>query len=276
MASLSGSSCVWRRACIEAVGGWSAATITEDVDIAYRAQFGDWKYAFLRDVVSLSELPESVSAFRVQRERWGRGLIHSAFKFFRQMLGKKMPFMKRMHAFSVMSSSLLLASIYVLILLTLPLAWLLDFEGKLFRWGTFGFFVMVALWVCSNFVGSRTGGGFTEKKGVFQALAEMYAYVAMFLPMSFYYFVGGVRSLAGVSGEFNRTPKGAREIGAGQPRINKVLFLGEILTFFYSAVALLVGIRQGNVLLVPINFTACFGFGMVIYWSWRERRVFNA
>ncbi|PKO57815.1 MAG: glycosyl transferase, partial [Betaproteobacteria bacterium HGW-Betaproteobacteria-18] len=51
MASLSGSSCVWRRRCIDDIGGWSSDTITEDVDLGYRAQFGDWNYAFLRDVV---------------------------------------------------------------------------------------------------------------------------------------------------------------------------------------------------------------------------------
>jgi cellulose synthase/poly-beta-1,6-N-acetylglucosamine synthase-like glycosyltransferase len=276
MASLSGSSCVWRRRCIEDIGGWSSATITEDVDIGYRAQFGDWKYAFLRDIVSLSELPESVSAFRVQRERWGRGLIHSAFKFCRQMLGKKMPFMKRLHAFSVMFSSLLLASIYVLIILTLPLVCFMDFEGELVRWGVIGFFVMVAVWVSSNFVGSREGRGFSESRRAFQSLTEMYAYVAMFLPMSWYYFAGGVRALAGVSGEFNRTPKGHEKSVSGHPRINTILLIGEILTFLYSAATLLVGIRQGNMLLVPINFTACVGFGMVIYWSWREREAVNA
>ena len=111
MASLSGSSCVWRQACVEALGGWNASTVTEDVDLGYRAQFGDWKYAYLRDVVSMSILPESISAFRVQRERWGRGLIHSAFKHVRQMFRQRMPFMKRLHAISMMFSSFLLASI---------------------------------------------------------------------------------------------------------------------------------------------------------------------
>src|SRR5690606_6525597 len=114
MASLTGSSCVWRKACIEALGGWNASTVTEDVDLGYRAQFDDWKYAYLRDVVSMSVLPETVSAFRVQRERWGRGLIHSGFKHVRKMLRQSMPFMKRLHAIATMFSSVLLASIYVL------------------------------------------------------------------------------------------------------------------------------------------------------------------
>ena len=79
MASLTGTSCVWRKACVQSLGGWNATTVTEDVDLGYRAQFDDWKYAYLSDVVSMSLLPETISAFRVRRERWGRGLIHSAF-----------------------------------------------------------------------------------------------------------------------------------------------------------------------------------------------------
>jgi cellulose synthase (UDP-forming) len=270
MASLSGSSCVWRRKCIEEIGGWDTSNITEDVDIGYRAQFGDWQYAFVVDVVSLSELPESVSAFRVQRERWGRGLIHSAFKFVRQMLRKEMSVMHRLQALSVMFSSLLLASIYALIILSLPLAWFMDFDGMLYRCGAVIFFVMVAVWVGSNFIGSHEGGRFAGKQGIFTTLIEMYAYVAMFLPMSWYYFVGGIRVLAGVYGEFNRTPKGAEARCTEQPHINSALFWGEIVTFFYSAAALLVGVLEGNLVLVPFNFTACVGFGMVIYWSWRE------
>lgn len=270
MASLSGSSCVWRRRCIESLGGWSDAVITEDVDLGYRAQFGDWKYAYLRDVVSLSELPESIGAFRVQRERWGRGLIHSAFKHAGSMLGKKMPLMKRMHALSVMFSSLLLASIYVLTLLTLPLAWFVVFEGYVYHWGAACFFLVVLIWLGSNFIGSREGGRFSEQRTVSQALLDMYIYVALFLPMSWYYFAGGVRALVGVTGEFNRTPKGHSEGASRQPPINSILLLGEVLTFVYSALATVVGVIQGNVFLIPLNVTACFGFGMVIYLSWKE------
>lgn len=270
MASLSGSSCVWRRACVEALGGWSAATVTEDVDLGYRAQISEWKYAYLRDVVSLSELPESISAFRVQRERWGRGLIHSAFKHFGQMWQVQMPLLKRLHAVSMMLSSLLLAAIHGLLLLSLPLAMFASFDGVMLHWGAVGFFVMVAIWSVSNAIGSRAGGRFGKTRSIFGSLVDMYAYVALFLPMAWYYFVGGVRAALGVSGEFNRTPKGRDEQRAGKPRINGLLMLGEVLSFTYSAVAMIVGLQRGNWFLVPLNVTACVGFGMVLYWSWRE------
>ncbi len=273
MASLSGSSCVWRRHCIESLGGYNASVITEDVDLGYRAQISDWQYAYLRDVVSLSELPESVSAFRVQRERWGRGLIHSAFKHAGQMFRKKMPVVKRMHAISMMFSSLLLASIYVLLLVSLPLGWVGNYEGEAYQWGAVGFFLVVGVWLISNYIGSREGANLAGKRSVFKVLSDMYIYVAMFLPMSLYYFVGGVRAFRGVTGEFNRTPKGLREQMGSKPKINRMLIAGEVFSFVYAGLATLVAVLQENYFLVPLDVTGCFGFGMVLYETGKERRL---
>ena len=273
MASLSGSSCVWRKECVDALGGWNASTVTEDVDLGYRAQFGEWKYAYMREVVSMSVLPETISAFRIQRERWGRGLIHSGFKHVGQMLSQSMPLMKRMHAISVMFSSVLLASIYVLILLSMPLTCLVHFDGEGIHLGAFVFFVLVAVWALANAFGSRKGARFDDKPSVLKAVWETYLYIAMFLPMAWYYFAGGVRAVFGVYSGFHRTPKGKEAYRSTMPRINAVLLAGEIATFAYSLMTVLLAIQKKNYILIPLNVTVCVGFGMVLYWSWQEHRV---
>lgn len=273
MASLSGSSCVWRRTCVEALGGWNASTVTEDVDLGYRAQLSDWKYAYLRDVVSMSILPETASAFRVQRERWGRGLIHSAFKHARMMLAQPMPLMKRAHALAMMFSSLLLAAIYVVFLLTLPLNLLIDFEGAWVHWLAFVFYALVALWALDNTFGARKGLRLEDRPSILRTLWETYLYVAMFLPMAWHYFAGGVRALFGVYGDFHRTPKGEdKERGDAPPPISRLLLWGEIFSFVYSLMAIVVALVKANYVLMPINVTACVGFGMMLYWSWQQRR----
>lgn len=270
MASLSGSSCVWRRACVEDLGGWNSSTVTEDVDLGYRAQLGHWKYAYLPDVVSLSVLPETIDAFRVQRERWGRGLIHSAFKHAGQMFRQRMPLVRRLHAVSVMFSSLLLASIYVLVLLSLPMSYLLEFEGAAIHWIALSFFVLVSLWALENVLGSGKGPLSDEKRGIARTLCETYLYVALFLPMAWYYFAGGIRALLGVHGEFHRTPKGRAECRSEMPRINTVLLAGELCTLAYSLLAIAVAVDRGNYFLIPLNLTVCVGFGMVGFWSWQH------
>jgi cellulose synthase (UDP-forming) len=265
MASLSGSSCVWRKACIEALGGWNATTVTEDVDLGYRAQFGNWKYAYLRDVVSMSVLPETISAFRVQRERWGRGLIHSGFKHVRQMFRQRMPLVKRLHAIAMMFSSLLLASIHVLVLLSLPLNYLVELDGTSIHWVALAFFGLVTVWALGNAFGARKGARFGEMPGIARTLWDTYLYVALFPPMAWYYFAGGIRALFGVHGDFHRTPKGGNERRSATPGINTALLAGEVITFAYSLLSLLLACRKGNYYLIPLNFTACVGFGMVLY-----------
>lgn len=271
MASLSGSSCVWRRSCVEALGGWNASTVTEDVDLGYRAQFGDWKYAYLSDVVSMSVLPDTISAFRIQRERWGRGLIHSAFKHVGQMLRQRMPLMRRLHAISVMFSSLLLASIHVLVLLSLPLNYLVDVGGESIQWWALVFFVLVAVWAIDNSVGAYRGARIELRSSLGRMLWETYLYVAMFLPMAWYYFAGGVRALFGVYGDFHRTQKGRAPRRAALPRINTVLLAGEFVTFGYAAVSIPLEWQRGHYFLIPLSLTVCVGFGMVLRWAWQER-----
>ena len=272
MASLSGSSCVWRRACMEAMGGWKAATATEDVDIGYKAQLGDWKYAYLKDVVSMSILPETVSAFRVQRERWGRGLIHSAFRHGGRMLRKEMPLLKRLHAVSMMFSSLLLASIYCLFLLSLPLTLFMQFEGVGFVLASLAFFALVAVWGFANLAGSPMWEDFAGGRGALRTFPHVYAYVSLFLPMALYYFVGGIRAAQGVFEEFNRTPKCGDEACGERPRIDAWLHGGEIFSFAYAVLTTVAGVMTGNVVLLPISVTACLGFGMILRWGMRDRR----
>lgn len=275
MVSLSGSSCVWRKACVEELGGWNSTTVTEDVDLGYRAQFENWKYAYLRDVVSMSVLPESITAFRVQRERWGRGLIHSGVKHFRQMMKQRMSLLKRLNAFSMMFSSMLLASIYVVVLLSVGLNYAIDSHEVAIKCSVLAFFSLVAVWGLYNVFGAYKGARFSEKPKAFGTLWCTYLYIAMFIPMSLYYFVGGIRALFGVYGDFHRTPKGRNEYWSVMPRINIVLIVGEILTFMYSLWAGLLAVVKGNYFLIPINATACVGFGMVLFWSWKERRAYE-
>ena len=84
--NFTGTAGVWRRAAIEDSGGWSADTLTEDLDLSYRAQLRGWRAAYLEDLVVPEELPVSIDAYRRQQSRWATGSFQSAFKLLMPVL----------------------------------------------------------------------------------------------------------------------------------------------------------------------------------------------
>lgn len=267
MGSLSGSTCVWRRHCVEALGGWSSSTLTEDVDIGYRAQFSHWRYVYLREVMSLSELPDSMDAMRIQQHRWGYGLIHNAFKHFRRFTQTGMGFVERLHAVSLIFSSLLLASIYVLVLLALPLAFMTDELSGLFDLVCTVFLIGALVWISSNYVGSKKT---TQMNGrLFQSSLMMLGYMIMFFPLSLYYFYAGVQLLFCKNYEFKRTPKsGVTE----KDSLNRELYLLEWLSLGYALVSFGIAWAHQNYWLVLFDTLVSAGFGMVIYFQVMQQR----
>ncbi len=73
--NFNGTAGVWRRACIEASGGWDDDTLAEDLDLSYRAQLLGWKFVYRKDVVCPAELPAQIHAWKRQQFRWAKGSI---------------------------------------------------------------------------------------------------------------------------------------------------------------------------------------------------------
>jgi hypothetical protein len=96
--NFNGSGGIWRRACIEDAGGWSHATLTEDLDLSYRAQLAGWRFEFAPDVVVPGELPSAMGAFRTQQARWARGSIQTARRVLPELLRRPLPLRVRVEA----------------------------------------------------------------------------------------------------------------------------------------------------------------------------------
>jgi cellulose synthase/poly-beta-1,6-N-acetylglucosamine synthase-like glycosyltransferase len=78
--NFNGTAGIWRRTAIEDAGGWSSSTLTEDLDLSYRAQLAGWEFVFLGDVEVPAELPAALSGFQDQQHRWAKGSIQTARK----------------------------------------------------------------------------------------------------------------------------------------------------------------------------------------------------
>ena len=93
-----GTAGLWRRRCVEAAGGWSADTLTEDLDLSYRAQLAGWKFVYRVEEVVPAELPDSLSAFCTQQSRWARGSMQTLRKLLFPLLRSSAPLKNRVEA----------------------------------------------------------------------------------------------------------------------------------------------------------------------------------
>lgn len=96
--NFNGTAGVWRRACIEDAGGWQGDTLTEDLDLSYRAQLAGWRFVFLPDCLVPAELPGDMPAFLAQQRRWARGSVQTARKLLGRVLRADVPLHVRAEA----------------------------------------------------------------------------------------------------------------------------------------------------------------------------------
>ena len=78
--NFNGTAGLWRKRCIGEAGGWQHDTLTEDLDLSYRAQLRGWKFVFLADIVTPAELPVDIDGFKSQQHRWTKGSIQTCKK----------------------------------------------------------------------------------------------------------------------------------------------------------------------------------------------------
>ena len=96
--NFNGTAGLWRRTCIEEAGGWQHDTLTEDLDLSYRAQLAGWKFVFLSDVVTPAELPVDMNGFKSQQHRWTKGSIQTCKKILPLILRSPLPWKIKLEA----------------------------------------------------------------------------------------------------------------------------------------------------------------------------------
>src|SRR5438876_5875130 len=116
--NFNGTAGLWRRSCIEQAGGWQHDTLTEDLDLRYRAQLAGWKFIFLPDVITHAELPVDMNGFKSQQHRWTKGSVQTCKKILPTIWRSTLPLTIKIEATAHLTSNfayLLLASLCVLL-----------------------------------------------------------------------------------------------------------------------------------------------------------------
>ena len=121
--NFNGTCGVWRTACIRDAGGWSPDTLTEDLDLSYRAQLRGWRIRYLREIAVPGELPEHMAALKAQQYRWTKGGAETARLLLRRVILSPLPLWKKFHAVMHLCASAIFPAILLSGLASLLIVW---------------------------------------------------------------------------------------------------------------------------------------------------------
>ncbi len=210
--NFNGTAGVWRRSALEDAGGWADDTVTEDLDISYRAQLRGWRLVYRDDYPVLSELPESLVAFKSQQHRWTKGGIQVARKLLRTVLASRVPARIKREAVSHLTTGLVHPLLVLFAALLVPCLFVIGAHPTGFWW--FLNPITVILLGMATMALYVTGQYFLRRQwtGGLVWLAASPFVMAFGLAMSVTCGLAVVEGLLTTGGEFVRTPKGSARV----------------------------------------------------------------
>lgn len=277
--NFNGTAGVWRRAAIADAGGWSARTVTEDIDLSYRAQLRGWRVRYLEELVCPAELPADMGGLRGQQHRWIMGGAQNARLHLRRVLGRTdLPATVRHHAAQHLLAGLTYAVIVLMLLLTVPLA---AVKGTAIHtdYADYGVpFVLATGALVATFWDARRPTGL---RGRLRFAGLMAAFLVFTMGLSVHNAAAAVRGLfRRGEAEFVRTPKAGSAGWAGSRyavvRVDRRV-LRELAVMAALVVGLVVGVSRHETAFVPVQVMALAGLGWVVTLSvWHPLRVRRA
>ena len=264
--NFNGTAGIWRRETIQSAGGWQHDTLTEDLDLSYRAQLAGWQFVFLPQVTSPAEIPVEMNAFKSQQHRWAKGSIQTALKLLPRIFAAPLPWHVKREAFFHLTANFAY-------LLMIPLALLMPISVMV-RVGhgwmevlllDIPFFAAATASVCSFYFASQREIGMS----LWQRLKYMPFLMALGIGLSVNNARAVVEALLGQQSGFTRTPKHGVK-GAGDSVARKrykaaVTFqpLVELGLAAYMTIGILFVLEREVYYSLPFLFLFQAGFGYV-------------
>jgi len=279
--NFNGTGGIWRKSCILDAGNWEADTLTEDLDLSYRAQERGWKFVYRPDIASPAELPPVMSAVKSQQYRWTKGGAECARKHLLRVLRGKFPFRIKFHAFAHLLNSAIFIAVLLASLSSIPLWWAMQ-EGRMgqgsLNAGTLFFlgFLIIALVYLFSFFYSKDGFGWRSMRVVWQ----LPLFLSVSMGLSLHNGIAVAEGLVGKKSAFIRTPKFNLAGNKQQWKDNSYLiFKMPFVTYFEGLMALLFsGIASASLLLgfylmLPFHLMLAVGYGTVFCSSYQSYRL---
>jgi GT2 family glycosyltransferase len=256
--NFSGTGGMWRKEAIHTSGGWQHDTLTEDLDLSYRAQLAGWRFVYREAVVTPAELPEDVSAFRAQQYRWAKGTVQTARKLLKRVLTAPLTPMQRIEAFFHLTPHFAYPLMVFLSVLLLPALILMPATNPRTM-------LLIDLPLCIGTTGSLAAfyamAEAAQGRSRWGAMKQLPALLALGAGLAPHLSKAVLEGLQSMAGEFVRTPK--KGVAQGRYRARADLPLVEIGLCLVSLASTVASIETGHWFATPFAMLFMFGYGYV-------------
>ena len=274
--NFNGTAGIWRKECILDAGNWEGDTLTEDLDLSYRAQLKNWRFKYLEEVETPAELPVVISAARSQQFRWNKGGAEN----FRKSVGKvlRAPHLSgktKFHGVMHLLNSSMFLCVFLVGVLSIPMMFIKStFPELAWVFEVTSFFIVstIILFVCYWFTYKNIQG-----KGIehfLQYIGLFFTFFTVALGFSLHNSLAVLEGHRGKRSEFVRTPKfninSIKDSWKGNQYLSKkispnVILEGLLMCYFFYGMYIAVPLNDFG--LFPFHFMLFLGFGFVFFKS---------
>lgn len=282
--NFNGTAGVWRKACILDAGNWEGDTLTEDLDLSYRAQLKNWKIKYLEHVETPAELPIVISASRSQQFRWNKGGAENFQKmFFKILRNRNISAKTKVHGFLHLLNSTMFLSIFIVAILSVPMLYIKhENETLKMYFHATSFFVIssIIFFICYWATYKRLHG--SSFKNFVNYIGMFFTFFSIAMGFSLHNSIAVIEGHFRKQSDFIRTPKfnittikdSWKENIYLKPKISfQNIVEGLLMCYFafgmYSA--FIVGNTGGDFGLFPFHLMLFLGFGFIFFQSLRNR-----
>lgn len=273
--NFNGTAGIWQKDCILDAGNWELDTLTEDLDLSYRAQLKGWKFVFLKDTTTPAELPIDINALRTQQFRWTKGAIETAKKLLQSVWKSNLSLRVKLQSTFHLTNNIVFPFVVIVAFLNLPML-LIKHTGNFqlyYQISSVFIFAFISTFLLYTIAQKSLHEDWMKRILLFPIFLS--GTMGLSLNNSKAFFEGMLNKKS----DFIRTPKlGNKKISSNKYFTkNKISFLliTEIFFTLYSLASVVASIYLCELAALPFNLMFFFGFFSVSYLSLRQVLVKN-
>jgi cellulose synthase/poly-beta-1,6-N-acetylglucosamine synthase-like glycosyltransferase len=270
--NFNGTCGIWRKQCIADAGGWHDDTLTEDLDLSYRAQLKGWRITYREDILTPGELPVIMPVIKAQQYRWNKGGAETARKIFGQVWRSRMPLINKIHAFFHLFNSSVFVALLIAGILSVPMLYIRQ-DNPAFQWiFSAGTVLLVGFFSIALFYWISTKRFYKNPVPKFIIIFPIFLLVSMGL--SLHNGIAVLQGLIGTKTPFIRTPKFNIISKRDQWKNNMYVRLNitwitilEGILCIYFSFGIVKGLQMNDHVLIVFHSMLALGFGGVFFFS---------